>query len=161
MVVCLSVCLADEKTLMQANNKPMIANERMKTNMNEPHLTRFTRLRNTIGDVHKKCRNQHKRCSNLRKGNTVPKITHFSNLLSNHTVNNKNIIPSIIDQSNTKKSHVVLGNEIPGPTKGTASHAADILIERPENALSQGLAKNLSIENTVLSNSTSVKCWNI
>ncbi len=46
-----------------------------------------------------------------------------------------------------KKSHVVLGNDIPGPTKGTASHAADILIESPENALSQGLVSNLSTRN--------------
>lgn len=106
---------------------------------------------NTIRNVHKECRNQYKRCGNLCKGNTAPKIAHFSNLLSNHTVNNKNIIPSVIDQSNRKKSHGVFGNEMPDPTKGIANHPADKLIDNPENARSQGFVKNLSIDYTLLS----------
>lgn len=40
---------------------------------------------------------------------------------------------------------------MPDPTKGTANHAADILIESPENARSQGFVTNLSIDYTLLS----------
>ena len=89
------------------------------------------------GNIGKKYSNQNQGCSYLSESINIPKI-HFSSLLSNQTVRSKNSIARAMLIVKIKKSCKVLGKEILDPINGAASQTADRLMERPENALSQG-----------------------
>lgn len=71
-------------------------------------------------------------------GICVPKVHFSSNLSSNQTVVSKNRIPNPMFSVNVRISCESLGKEIAEPIKGTANHAAEILIDNPERALNQG-----------------------
>lgn len=68
-----------------------------------------------------------------------PKLTHFSNFLSHQTVKNRNRIPNVIFTVNAKNSSTFAGKAIFVPTKVIANQVAEIFIQSPENAFSQGL----------------------
>lgn len=50
---------------------------------------------------------------------------------------------------NMKMSYMLWGSEIADPTNGTTKKAADMLIDKPERALSQGLVKTILINNFI------------
>ena len=69
---------------------------------------------------------------------------YLFNPFSKRTVISKNSIPREISQIKMATSQRVLGSEIVDPMKGTASHAADRLIDNPESARSHGLSNFIS-----------------
>ncbi len=73
----------------------------------------------------------------MSKGNRIPEF-HFSNLLSNQTVINRNNIPNKTLTINALRLNKSLGKAILVPTNGMVNQAADRLMDNPENALSQG-----------------------
>lgn len=95
-------------------------------------------LRQFEGNIHKKYNYQNKSCRDLNISSNFPKVAHFSNFLSSHTVISKNIIPSTIDNVKLKISAVLRGRAILGPINALANQPADRLIDNPENAFSQG-----------------------
>jgi len=90
-----------------------------------------------IGNIHKQNDNEDKGCRYLNTNVKIPKVAHFSNLLSNQTVIIRKIIPKIISAINTRNLNKSVGNVILGPTKALPNQAAEIFIERAENALNQ------------------------
>ena len=80
----------------------------------------------------------------MSEGICCPKIIHFPNFLSHQTVTIRNIIPKVMSKNNTKKSQTLSGIDKFDPIKGAINQAADILMDNPEYALSQGLVKNFS-----------------
>lgn len=94
-------------------------------------------FRQFIGNIHKQDNYQNQSCGYLNIGANFPKI-HFSNFLSNQTVNSKKTIPRMIDNVKLKKSAGFCGKVTLGPMKTLANQAAERLMDRPENAFSQG-----------------------
>ena len=105
--------------------------------------------RKFISNVHEKSCNQNQRNCNLSDSICSPKVVHFSNSFSNQTVNSKNIVPNMIFIVNIAKSKISFGKLIFGPINGTAYSAAEKLIDNPESAFNQGLAKRSRIRFTV------------
>ncbi len=95
-------------------------------------------FRQFIGNICKKYYYQNQSCGYLDICIYIPKIIHFSNFLSIQTVNNKNSIAKKILEINIKKSCKFLGKEIFGLINAVANQAADMLMDNPENDLSQG-----------------------
>jgi AAA15 family ATPase/GTPase len=130
--------------------------------MNEYFLAAAGRFRRDfICDKHQKNNDQYQTYSNLSNSISSPKVIHFSISLSHHTVTSKNTIPSKISAVKMAKSKMFLGKDTFGPIKTTPNHAAEMLIDNPENARSQGFVNKLSIENTLLSNSSTVNGWGV
>lgn len=74
-----------------------------------------------------------------------PKVTHLSNSLSHKTVTSKNNIADRRFAVNPTNSIIFFGKAMVNPTNAEMKKAADILIDNPEKALSQGLVISLSI----------------
>lgn len=98
----------------------------------------FFTLRQFICNIHQKYNYQDKSCGYLNTYSNVPKITHFSNLLSQRTVIIKNIIPKTIFNNNAIKWYKSLGKDMLEPINVPANQAAEILIDNPEKAFNQG-----------------------
>ena len=117
--------------------KPQITDEDFdKVSMILPGRSFFS-FRQLIGNKPEKSCYQNQSSRYLSQSNGIPEI-HFSSLLSNQTVNNKNSIPSKMLKINALKLNKSLGNAMLVPTNGTANQAAEILMDNPENALSHG-----------------------
>lgn len=94
-------------------------------------------FRQLISNIHKQNDYQNKSGRYLNIGTNFPKI-HFSNFLSNQTVNNKKTIPRMRDNVKLKKSSGFCGKVTLGPMKTLANHTAERLIHNPESALRYG-----------------------
>ena len=90
-----------------------------------------------IGNIAQENSNQNKSCRYLCKSNRIPEF-HSLSFLSNHTVISKNSIPSKMLKINVLQLNKSPGNAMLLPTNGIANHAAEILIDSPDNALSHG-----------------------
>lgn len=97
----------------------------------------FFTFRQLIGNIHKQYDYQNKSHGYLNIGTNFPEI-HFSNFLSNQTVNGKKTIPRVIDNVKLKKSSGFCGKVILGPMKTLANQPADRLMDNPEKALRYG-----------------------
>ena len=75
----------------------------------------------------------------------LPEVIHFSISVSHQTVVNKNTIPKKICTVNPANSIILFGKDMVNPTNAEIKRAAEMLIDNPEYALSQGLVNNLSI----------------
>ncbi len=97
----------------------------------------FLIFRQFPGNISQKSGDQNQGRGYLSKSINIPKI-HFSNFLSSQTVSSKNSIPRAMFIVKIKKSWRVLGKEILDPINGAMNQAAEMLIDSPDNALSQG-----------------------
>lgn len=94
-------------------------------------------FRQSKSNISQKSSDQNQRSGNYSKRINIPEI-HFSSFLSHKIVSNKNIIAREISNINIKKSYRSSGNAKLDPINGTANHAADKLINKPENAFNHG-----------------------
>ena len=99
--------------------------------------------RKLVGYVHQKNHYQHQSSKNLDLNINFPEIAHFSISFSHKTVISKNNIADKKFAVNPTNSIIFFGKAIVNPTKAERKKAADILIAKPENALSQGFVRNL------------------
>ena len=111
-----------------------------------PSFGRFFRESN----IDKQKKNQNKSSSYLNPGSKFPNISvhALSKYCSNLTVNSKNKLPKKISyvksQPAPSERPAKLGVIIAAPYQ-----PAERLIDKPDNALSQGLVNNFSIEATI------------
>lgn len=103
-------------------------------------LTRgfFLAFRQLVGNIHKQDNYQNQSHGDLHISRNLPEVTHFSSLLSNSIVRNKQTIPNKTEIVNDMNSGKLLGKLTLGPMKAEVNHAADRFIDNPENAFSQG-----------------------
>lgn len=102
--------------------------------------------REFVGDVHQKHDDQSKSQKNLNISTNFPKVVHFSISLSHQTVINMNNIPNKILMINLINSSRPRGGDMVKPINVAINRAAEILIDKAEYALSQGLVNNFSID---------------
>ena len=100
-------------------------------------------IRKFESNIHQKNDYQSQGGRYLNISTDVPK-THFSICFSKRTVKSRNIVPNTMLSVKAINSFGTCGKSTFAPINPPANQAAEILTERPESALSQGLVNMVS-----------------